>query len=81
MTNNTFNSNIHEYASLNDTRPPYPYEQLAEAEFWIFDLDNTLYPAQCKLFTQIEKKMTQYVMEFLTLDHDEAFDVQVYCPP
>lgn len=25
---------------------------------WVFDLDNTLYPASCRLFDQIDQKMT-----------------------
>lgn len=52
------------------------YEKLYDAEFWIFDLDNTLYPAQCKLFTQIEKNMTRFVMEFLKLDYNAAYGLQ-----
>ncbi len=55
---------------------PIPYENLHNAEFWIFDLDNTLYPAHCQLFTQIEKNMTRFVMEFLKLDHREAYGIQ-----
>ena len=29
-----------------------------DADFWIFDLDNTLYPRTANLFAEIEKKMT-----------------------
>jgi putative hydrolase of the HAD superfamily len=52
------------------------HKHLLEAEYWIFDLDNTLYPAQCQLFTQIEQNMTRYVMDFLKLGHDDAYSVQ-----
>ena len=31
-------------------------------ESWIFDLDNTLYPASCRLFDQMHVKMGEYVM-------------------
>ena len=55
---------------------PYTFDQLHQAEFWIFDLDNTLYPAHCELFTQVEKNMTQYVMEQLKLERDDAFSLQ-----
>jgi putative hydrolase of the HAD superfamily len=27
---------------------------LRQAETWIFDLDNTLYPASCNLFAQVD---------------------------
>lgn len=39
---------------------------------WVFDLDNTLYPPQARLFDQIEVRMTQFVMESLKVDRDEA---------
>ena len=39
---------------------------------WVFDLDNTLYPPQARLFDQIEVKMTQYVMQALNLGKVEA---------
>ncbi len=37
-------------------------------ESWVFDLDNTLYPASCRLFDQIEKRMGLFVQKFLELD-------------
>lgn len=43
---------------------------------WIFDLDNTLYSADMAFFGQIDKKMTQYVSRYLTLQPDEARMVQ-----
>ena len=39
---------------------------------WVFDLDNTLYPPQARLFDQIEVRMTQYVMDSLRVDRTEA---------
>lgn len=39
---------------------------------WVFDLDNTLYPPQARLFDQIEVKMTQYVMQILNVNRAEA---------
>jgi putative hydrolase of the HAD superfamily len=40
--------------------------------FWVFDLDNTLYPPEARLFDQIEAKMTEYVMNALALPQAEA---------
>ncbi|MDK3017937.1 pyrimidine 5'-nucleotidase [Pseudodonghicola flavimaris] len=39
---------------------------------WVFDLDNTLYPPQARLFDQIEVRMTQFVMETLRVERAEA---------
>ncbi len=43
---------------------------------WIFDLDNTLYPASCRLFDQIHQRMTSYLMNRFSLAHDEARQMQ-----
>lgn len=39
---------------------------------WIFDLDNTLYDPSARLFSQIETRMTAYVMRELRVDEAEA---------
>lgn len=39
---------------------------------WVFDLDNTLYPPQIRLFDQIEVKMTAWVMRELGVGTTEA---------
>jgi putative hydrolase of the HAD superfamily len=39
---------------------------------WVFDLDNTLYPPECRLFDLIEVRMTDYVMRALGVDRPEA---------
>lgn len=39
---------------------------------WVFDLDNTLYPPEARLFDQIETRMTAYVMETLGVERTEA---------
>lgn len=49
---------------------------LYNAEDWVFDLDNTLYPAHCDLFPQIQAKMNEYVANFLDLPKDQARAVQ-----
>jgi putative hydrolase of the HAD superfamily len=43
---------------------------------WIFDLDNTLYPAVCDLFAQIDVKMGAYISRLLSVDLIEARRVQ-----
>lgn len=34
-------------------------------ETWIFDLDNTLYPADCNLFAQVDRKMAEFIEDYL----------------
>jgi putative hydrolase of the HAD superfamily len=43
---------------------------------WVFDLDNTLYPASSSLFPQIDKRMRQFIAEALKLDLDAAHRLQ-----
>ena len=49
-----------------------PKELFSHVAFWVFDLDNTLYPPHARLFDQIEVKMTQYVMDSLRVDRAHA---------
>jgi len=44
----------------------------AHVRTWVFDLDNTLYPTEARLFDQIEVRMTAYVMAALGLDRAAA---------
>jgi putative hydrolase of the HAD superfamily len=39
---------------------------------WVFDLDNTLYPPEARLFEQIDIRMTDYVMRELRVERAEA---------
>ena len=34
-------------------------------QVWIFDLDNTLYPAECNLFAQVDQSMGEFIARFL----------------
>jgi putative hydrolase of the HAD superfamily len=43
---------------------------------WIFDLDNTLYPAGCNLFAQVDRRMTAYIARLLDLDQAQAHALQ-----
>ncbi len=47
-------------------------KELLDAEVWIFDLDNTLYPAECNLFEQVDVRMGSYISELLKVPRDEA---------
>jgi putative hydrolase of the HAD superfamily len=47
-----------------------------QPDVWLFDLDNTLYPAGCRLFDQIDVKMKTFISELLDVDRDEAHRIQ-----
>ncbi len=43
-----------------------------DVETWIFDLDNTLYPPEMRLFDQIEHKMITHIVEIAGVDRRAA---------
>lgn len=44
----------------------------AHIDTWIFDLDNTLYPASCRLFDQIDQRMGEFVSRLFGIEVKEA---------
>jgi putative hydrolase of the HAD superfamily len=51
---------------------------LRRRECWIFDLDNTLYPAECDLFSQMHVRMQSFVETTLGLDEAGAQEKRQY---
>lgn len=51
-------------------------ERIGERDVWVFDLDNTLYPAECDLFAEIDRRMTDFVARFLRMEREEARALQ-----
>jgi putative hydrolase of the HAD superfamily len=49
---------------------------LQNIDSWIFDLDNSLYPASCDLFALIDERMGEFIMRLLGCDAAEARRVQ-----
>ncbi|MBV8495054.1 MAG: pyrimidine 5'-nucleotidase [Alphaproteobacteria bacterium] len=49
---------------------------LGEIETWIFDLDNTLYPASCRLFEEVQRRMNEYICERLEVTPEAAADLR-----
>ncbi|HEX9447178.1 MAG TPA: pyrimidine 5'-nucleotidase [Dongiaceae bacterium] len=45
---------------------------LKSIETWVFDLDNTLYPASCRLFDQVDQRIGLYVQQLLDLSPADA---------
>ena len=45
-------------------------------DYWIFDLDNTIYDYNLGLFRRISQRMTEYIKKSFSLNHDEALNLQ-----
>jgi len=52
------------------------WENFDHIDCWIFDLDNTLYPHKSNLFAKIDRKMGEFISDFLNVDLVEAKIVQ-----
>jgi len=48
----------------------------ARTQTWVFDLDNTLYPADCNLFTQVDQKMGEFIARYLGVPFEYARHLQ-----
>lgn len=57
---------------IENAEIPAEKTALAHVAVWVFDLDNTLYPASCDLFAQIDRRMTAFIAEALELTDDQA---------
>jgi len=53
-------------------RKPERALSFAHVEAWVFDLDNTLYPADCNLFAQIDRRMGEFIATNLGVPLEEA---------
>ena len=49
---------------------------LSHVDTWVFDLDQTLYPAEAEVMALIEGKMTAFVAREIGLPRDEAYKLQ-----
>ena len=43
---------------------------------WVFDLDNTLYPASSNLFSKIDIRMKKFIINKLNVSPDDAYTIQ-----
>ena len=51
-------------------------KMLQFSKFWIFDLDNTLYSGETRVFEQVDKRMSKYISEKLNVSILEAKEIQ-----
>src|SRR3954464_2034101 len=70
MTNNDTAS------SMNQKSVRSPPREFSHIETWVFDLDNTLYPHHVNLWQQVDRRIRDYIANFLNITHEEAFRVQ-----
>src|SRR3546814_17158381 len=50
---------------------------LSHVDTWVFDLDNMLYnPSTCDLFVHMDRRMNQFIAEYLKLDGASAAHVR-----
>ena len=51
-------------------------KELKQIKYWLFDLDNTLYSGDTKVFDQVDKKMTFFISDKLNVPLEEAKKIQ-----
>ena len=51
-------------------------KDLIDIKYWIFDLDNTLYSGQTKVFAEVSKNMSAYISKKLDIDLLKAKELQ-----
>ena len=51
-------------------------KELKKIKYWLFDLDNTLYSGNTKVFDQVDKKMTLFISDKLNVTREEAKKIQ-----
>jgi len=56
---------------IPDTNP-----DLTHVSHWVFDLDDTLYPAESAIMSQVSSRITDYVSNLLDLNREDAHKVQ-----
>ena len=60
---------------MADPKGPHPACDFRQVTDWVFDLDNTLYPAS-HVFPEIDRRMTVFVAKYLRISEREALVLQ-----
>jgi putative hydrolase of the HAD superfamily len=63
-------------AALQPGEPIRDLSPFQRVNAWIFDLDNTLYPRHTNLYSQVDRRIRDYVQRLLKLDPEEAHLLQ-----
>ena len=51
-------------------------KNLINIKYWIFDLDNTLYSGQTKVFSEVDKKMSSFISRKFDVDLTNVREMQ-----
>ena len=51
------------HASIPVATPPLQAEAFAHVDHWIFDLDNTLYSHEARVWPQVDDRITAFIAE------------------
>ena len=51
-------------------------KNLIDIKYWLFDLDNTLYSGQTKVFSEVDKKMSSFISKKFNVDLLKAREIQ-----
>jgi len=51
-------------------------KNLIDTKYWLFDLDNTLYSGQTKVFSEVDKKMSSFISKKFNVDLIKAREIQ-----
>ena len=65
-------------ADIPATAPPLQTEAFAHVDHWIFDLDNTLYSHESKVWPQVDERITLFLTELFGLDGLSSRALQKY---
>ena len=57
-------------------RPDAEPRGFTATKVWIFDLDNTLYPAECNLFAEVDRRMGEFIAHYLGVPFAHARHLQ-----
>ncbi len=75
----TYDHTITEDGVGRRARPrEFPAARFAHIDTWVFDLDNTLYPADCDLWPKIDQRITLFLVNLFGLDGISARALQKY---
>ena len=58
------------------SRPSRPGAVSDHVDTWIFDLDNTLYPASCNLFAEVDQRMGEFIAKAIGVPFEHARHLQ-----
>jgi putative hydrolase of the HAD superfamily len=72
------NTHSSTHASLHVAAPPLRPEAFAHVDHWVFDLDNTLYSHESRVWPQVNERITLFLQELFGLDGLSSYALRQY---